>query len=213
MFGKHPISYLLTVAGGALSVLLGATVILGWYTHNESLIQVSAAFVPMQFNTALGFLFCGLGLLVVARGYRGAGLVLGVVLMFIGLLTLTQYVFAIDLGIDQLLMQHYIMIETSHPGRMAPNTALCFSLMGAALVVANTMPKESKYSLYIAVLGSLTFGLGVVALTGYMVGLETAYGWGALTRMAVHTATGFMVLGIAATGFAWHRHRTSTSFQ
>ena len=46
-----------------LAALLGAVVLLGWYTRNEALIQINPAFVPMQYNTALGFLLSGLGLL------------------------------------------------------------------------------------------------------------------------------------------------------
>ena len=47
-----------------LSLLLGLTVLFGWYTHNLSLIQISSVFAPMQFNTALGFLLSGIGLLL-----------------------------------------------------------------------------------------------------------------------------------------------------
>ena len=42
------------IAGG-LGVALGAVVLLGWYLHEPALIQVNPAFVPMQYNTALGF--------------------------------------------------------------------------------------------------------------------------------------------------------------
>ncbi len=200
------IPYLLTIVGGVLSVILGATVMLGWYTHNVMLIQVSAVFVPMQFNTALGFLLSGLGLLVVTRERHGvAGLVIGISVMSIGALSLVEYVLGVDLGIDQLLMQHYITVETSHPGRMAPNTALCFVLVGTALAFFCTMARESKSSVYSAVLGSLILGLGCAGLVGYAVGFEAAYGWGGFTRMAVHTSSGFMLLGVAVIGLAWHR--------
>ena len=37
-----------------------------------------------------------------------------------------------------------------------------------------------------------------------MSGVSTAYGWGHLTRMAVHTALGFMVLGIGVFAVAWN---------
>ena len=47
----------------------------------------------------------------------------------------------------------------------------------------------------------------MVAFAGYAVQLETAYGWGNLTRMAVHTAVGFMALGVALTVLTWHREQ------
>ena len=58
----------------------------------------------------------------------------GTIVAAIGLLTLIEYIFGVDLGIDQFLMKHYITVKTSHPGRMAPNTALCFSLTALALL-------------------------------------------------------------------------------
>lgn len=41
---------------------------MGWYTHTVALIQVSPAFVPMQYNTALGFLLSGTGLVSFISG-------------------------------------------------------------------------------------------------------------------------------------------------
>ena len=37
--------------------------------------------------------------------------------------------------------------------------------------------------------------LGVIALSGYFTGIVQSYAWGQFTRMAVHTASGFFVLG------------------
>ena len=201
---------LLSTIGGVLSLILGASVLFGWYTNNIVLIQVSAAFVPMQYNTALGFLLSGLGLILAIRGSRGAG-ACGILVMLIGILTLAEYLFGIDLSIDQLLMQHYITVETSHPGRMAPNTALCFSLIGISLTLLVHSKTVWRPYVVVGTLGSLTLGLGIVAMAGYAFSIETAYGWGNLTRMAVHTATGFMILGLAVTSFAWFRSISDSS--
>ena len=125
------------IATGGISVMLGLVVLVGWYTHKEALVQVHPAFVPMQYNTALGFLLCGLGLLCLRFGRLPFTAICGGMVAAIGLLTLVEYIFGADLGIDQLLMEHYITTETSHPGRMAPNTALCFLLTGLALLLAS----------------------------------------------------------------------------
>ena len=55
---RSPLNKLAVVAG-IFSLLLGAIVLVGWYTHNVSLIQIRPEFVPMQFNTALGFFLRG----------------------------------------------------------------------------------------------------------------------------------------------------------
>lgn len=171
------VSHLLVIIGGWIISILGFTVLFGWYTHNETLIQVSAAFVPMQYNTALGFVVSGLSFVMI-RQYHAVVALCGAFVLFLGLLTLLQYIFGFDLGIDQLMMKHYISVATSNPGRMAPNTALCFFFNGYCIRHA-FQTKQRMAGVYGRwVSGALIFGLGVIALTGDVVGLETAYGWG-----------------------------------
>ncbi len=179
----------------AIVTILGIAVLIGWYTHSVALIQVHPSFVPMQYNTALGFLLSGVGLLMIQRRYAGATVIVGFGLVLIGGLTLIEYIARLDLGIDQLFMEHYVTTKTSHPGRMAPNTALCFLLTG--LVLSGVSIR--KLRLRVTLLGPVIMGLGLIALFGYLSGIETAYGWGQLTRMAVHTSLGFVMIGVVVT--------------
>ncbi|RLE17647.1 MAG: hypothetical protein DRJ50_13835, partial [Actinobacteria bacterium] len=199
---------ILVVLGGAAGVattLLGFIVLAGWFTGNRTLIQVLPQFVPMQFNTALGFICCGLSLAFLVAGKSRIGAIIGAIAAIIGALTLVEYVGGVDLGIDELFMKHDITVGTSNPGRMAPNTAVCFTLFGLCGLVWQLRWKPIHRSVLVVILGSVTFGLGVVALTGYMAGLETAYGWGNLTRMAVHTSVGFVVVSCGLLFFVWSR--------
>jgi len=186
-----------------VSLVLGFVVLLGWYTHTVTLIQILPTFVPMQYNTALGFLLSGLGILALVYERPQLVLVGGGLVVTIGTLTLIEYIFGVDLSIDQLLMEHYIETKTSHLGRMAPNTALCFTLTGITILMFRGMVHFKQCTLITGVLGSLILGLGIIAFFGYFANLESAYGWGNLTRMAIHTAFGFMVLGIGLFTFAW----------
>jgi signal transduction histidine kinase/DNA-binding response OmpR family regulator len=200
----------LALAGGTL--LLGLVVIVGWYTGSRTLIQVLPQFVPMQYNTALGFVFSGAALLLLIRE-RGRGAVaLGGIAALIGALTLVEYVAQINLHIDELLMKHDITTETSHPGRMAPNTAMCFLLMGLAAAWSPRRWSAQSQSLMRVVLASLAFGLSTVALSGYLTNLETAYGWGNLTRMAIHTAVGFMMVSNGMLLWVWSRDLRENSW-
>jgi signal transduction histidine kinase len=192
-----------TIIAAGLSSILGGVVLIGWYTHNVTLIQVFPTFVPMQYNTALGFLICGLGGLFLSYDYKRLAMICGGVAGAIGLLTLVEYIFAVNLGIDQLVMKHYVTVKSSHPGRMAPNTALCFMLTGFTLLIMSKYIRPKQQFLTVGVLGSIIIALGIVALLGYLSSVETAYGWGNLTRMAVHTAVGFIVLGISVFIYAW----------
>ena len=192
-----------SLAAAGATLLLGLIVLLGWYTGNRTLIQVLPNFAPMQYNTALGFVFTGAALLTLSLGRERLAGVFGGLTLLVGGLTLIQYLFGISLGIDELLMKHDITVKTSHPGRMAPNTAVCFTLIGLAVVaVPRGWPNRRRVMVRVT-LGSLALGLAVVALSGYLTRLETAYGWGNLTRMAVHTSAGFVFAGISVIGIAW----------
>ena len=192
---------------GAMSLLLGAVVLLGWYLHEPALIQVNPAFVPMQYNTALGFAVGGLALLGLAGFWPRFAGITSVIVLLTGALTLVEYIFAVDLHIDQLFMEHYIDLKTSNPGRMAPNTALCFSLTGLTVLLTTLFHERARITAWTATLGALIISLGVTALAGYMIGVEGAYGWGHMTRMAIHTATGFIMLGGGFVALAWSGNR------
>ena len=185
---------LFQTAIGIIVSLLGILVLVGWHINNTALIQVLPAFVPMQYNTALGFLLCGIGLLCFFIS-RKLSFIFGILVFLLGSLTLSQYIFGFNLGIDELLMKAHITVKTSHPGRMAPNTALCFTLSGIALILHLKIKNKGFWALSIALIGAIITALGMVALIGYMTGIPIAYGWGQYTQMAVHTSFGFLFVG------------------
>ncbi len=164
----------------------------------------------MQFNTALSFFLCGCILLLLNIDRMYVAKIAAIVLGLIAVLTLVEYITKIDIKIDELFKEHDILVKTSHPGRMAPNTALCFLLFSIASLLNKRKVRLIQAS---GVLGSLIFGLGLVAFVGYLIGMEETYGWGQLTRMAVHTAFGFMILGVGFTVLSWlieYKHKILT---
>lgn len=191
---------LITMALGIALILLGMTVIVGWHTKTPLLIQIMPAFVAMMYNTALGFVFSGTAMLALVNGNRWLVTFCAGIIMAIGLLTLLEYLLQADLGIDNFFIEHDILVKTSHPGRPAPNTALCFSLAGLALILAQ---QKTQNWILASGFGSVVTGMGIIAFTGYLVGFESAYGWGNLTRMAVHTSLGFVILGTGILSYCW----------
>ncbi|MDC0535308.1 ATP-binding protein [Francisellaceae bacterium] len=180
---------------GALVILLGSIVILGWITHVPLLIQILPSFVPMQFNTALGFILAGLAMCLHEKHPR-LNIITCVLLCLLGFLTLIEYIFLVNLNIDELFIQHYISTYTSHPGRMSPNTALCFTLTAAAYSLTLVHTKWSK--ICSLALGLIVGLLGILSILGYIFGLKFIFGWGNLTGMAFHTALGFSIIGIGS---------------
>lgn len=202
---------LLRRIAGALCLCLGAAVLTGWYTHNFLLLRVSPAFVAMAYNTALGFFLGGLGLLASASSRRPARIgawIGGGGAALIGLLTLGEYGLHVRFGIDELLMRSYVRSGITAPGRMAFCTALCFSLCGLSLLLGQGRRFPARPAL-LSALASAVIGLGLVALSGYLAGIAQSYAWGQLTRMAVHTAAGFVWLGVGLLTLAMRDEQAS----
>jgi PAS domain S-box-containing protein len=192
----------------ALLICLGGTVIYGWHSHQPALVQIFPNYVPMQYNTALGFLLFGFGVLVSPFFNRVAAL-LGALVFLIGLLNLSQSILQIDLGINQLLFHHYLSVQTTRPGGMAPNTALCFVLIGLMLVLKAFWRKNPLAADLVLIIPLVVSLLGFFAIMGYLAPLSRAFGWGAFTEMALLTAFGFSLVFIPTLPQLWLKAKKS----
>jgi two-component system sensor histidine kinase VicK len=202
---------LIAAASGASVAALGGLVVAGWLTVAVALIQVLPGLPPMQYNTALGFMVCGAGLLAATLDHRRPTALLGGLAATIGLATWAQYLFNVDFGIDDLLIETYVLTGVSNPGRMAPNSAVGLALIGVALLALAHPRSRPGWHLYPALLGTIVIALGTAALVGYAAELPGAYAWGASSPMAVHTALGFILLGGGAVGLAWNASQRESS--
>ena len=197
-----PASANLQLLPGLLVAMLGAVVIAGWHLHVPALLQIHPGFVAMTYNTALAFLLSGLSLVCLQLSWPRLAQFLASGVLLLGGVNLLQTVTGVNLGVDQLLMQQDILVKTTSPGRMAPNTAVCFMLTGVDVwLLASPMHAKIKADIN-SFLAPAVLALAVIALGGYVLGAETAYGWGNLTRMAAHTSPGFVVIGVA---LCWQR--------
>ena len=185
----------------ALIFILGITVICGWHLHIPLLLQIHPSFVPMQYNTALGFILSALCLTGLLKNHLALTVGSSVILLLLGCLTLLQYPTGVNLGIDELFMLHDLTEKTSHPGRMAPNSAVCFILTALFFILAHG--KKTRNSLLPVLSASLLMSLSCVAFFGYLSDIETAHGWGKMTRMALHTSAGFIVIALGLLTALW----------
>lgn len=184
---------------GLAVFILGVSVMAGWGLKSEELIQVNPSWVPMQFNTALCFAITGLCLILHRITYFAVHL-LSYPLLLIGGITLLEYATKQNiLGIDQMFMKHYIDVLTPNPGRMAPNTAICFLLSGVAFGLIDNPWKRKTIAVFIGVLAGIAF-------TGYLIGNDHLYTWAQLTAMAVHTSIGFLLVALGIISMnSWKR--------
>ena len=194
----------LAVCAGAIVALVGALVIVGWYVGNHFLIQVQPGSPPMQFNTALALILAGVGILnAVTWEVRPVSLGTGLLCTALGGLTMAQYAGGGDFGIDEFFFAHDVLDRTGPAGRMGPNTALCCILAGLALLLT-CLPRTSQRKIStIGLLGTLQIAISGVGLFGYVSNPGSAYGYGDANRMGVHTAIGFIGVGIGTLAYAW----------
>ena len=201
----------IVLVAGELAVALGSVVLFGWYTHSSRLVQVQPAFAPMQYNAALCVLLCGFGLLALSWERVRLEVVCGIVVAAIGLLTLYEYLFGLSLGLDQFFLQPFTTVRTSHPGRMAPQTALSCFLTGTVLVILRLPACHGLIRLLPALLSLFVGGLGLVGGLGYLTGVPTAYQWQPFTDMDMLSAVGCIILGIGVMAAAWRHYEADAS--
>jgi signal transduction histidine kinase/DNA-binding response OmpR family regulator len=183
----------------ALAAGIGVMVMLGWIFDVAALKTVLPGFVNMKVNTALCFVALGAASMLLCGPTDGVEkyLINGLagVAMLLGGLTLVQYGFGVSLGIDELLFRDPVMTTgTSNPGRMAPNTALNFTMLGAAVMLLRTGPRGARVAQTLVLLAAI---LTSVALIGYLFDAQVFVTIVSLTRMALHTMAGFFCVCVA----------------
>jgi signal transduction histidine kinase len=185
------------VAGGAVA-MLGVLVLVGWVFDATVLTSVAPGWVSMKANTAIGFVLAGVALSALRfedgpRSLRLIGLGCASGTALIGLATLAEYALGWDLGIDQVLFSEPAdAVRTLSPGRMSPTTAICFTLVGLALVLLDVATRGGRWPAqwFVASAGVLS----MFEFVGYVYGVPSSEGVGRYSAMPAHTAAGFLVL-------------------
>lgn len=193
-----------SLAAGGLTGAVGAIVLLGWALDIGFLKSLLDEFVSMKANTAVCFVLIGVSIWSASESDRRPGRLVAAcacawaVAVFASL-TLAQDAFRWNLGIDELIFLDPLPPGTlSHPGRMAPSTAIAFFLLGSSLLLTCRGRRRDLEAAQVLA-GAAGF-TGMLAMTGYFYGAHELYGIGPWTRMALHTATTMMLgaLGVLA---------------
>lgn len=183
-------------AAAALIFLVGFLTLLGWLFDLKFLLRTSPNMVVMKANAAFSFVLSGISLWLVGMGggSRSARAVAGacaLVPAILGALTLSEHAVGWDLGIDQILAREAPgAVKTASPGRMAPNAALNFALLGTSLLLVALRRAELVAS-GLAVAGGL---IGILAVMGYAYASTALIGFASYTHIALQTALAFVAL-------------------
>src|SRR5262245_16672220 len=191
----------LTAASRAASVLValgGGIVLLGWQLDVTALTSILPGRVAMNPVTALGFLLASVALWLslppasgqgpgIARAARPAAALVAL----IGAVTLVGYAIGANLGLDQLLFRYRLGAN-----RIAPNTGLCFLLLGVALGLLDWEPRRRYRPAQVVLLGPTAVAL--ISALGYVYGVGELYGVARYIPMALPTALAFLTLSVGA---------------
>jgi signal transduction histidine kinase len=196
----------LSHAAGGLLVLLGGSVMLGWWLQLPLLVRGLPEYATLPFNTALSFVLAGGALLMplsdAARRWR-VTTVIGGALAVIAALVLAEHLLHLDLRIDWPSLHAWLHDSNPNPGRMSASTASGFLMSGAVLILAARVRRPWLGT----VVRLLTLGVGAIGalgLAGYLVRAPLLFPQYLFSGVAVHTAAGLVVLAIGLQS-AWGR--------
>jgi signal transduction histidine kinase/ActR/RegA family two-component response regulator len=182
---------------GWMVVATGLCGLLGWILDNRYLKGLVLGGITIKTNATLSLMALGGGLLLlrpesVGRTRWWLGTACATAALVVGLLTLTQHVTGIDLGIDQMLFSEPPGERaTVSPNRMGPPA--CLSLVAGGIGLLCLGLHRAQAAQLAAILIAM---IAAVPITGYAYDIAPLYGISRFTGIALHTAVAFMFFAV-----------------
>lgn len=172
-------------------MVIGASVVFGWVTNREALVRWLPSASQMVMNAAVCVMLCGAGVVALTSELRRVAAVCGCAVALLAGLVLAEFIAGQDLGVDNLLWSHqWTTTPQTPPGRMAPNAAVAFTLLGAGLAML-ALRRTGRWLL--PAMGGVVAAFAFVPVLSFL----TARFAGVLSYrgMALPTAAALLVLG------------------
>lgn len=179
--------------GGVVIAALGVVAIVGWTSGVTALRTAIPALPAMKFNSAVGFAIAGLSISALGAAdesrLRRIGRAATSLYGLLGLLTLGEYAFNSGLGFDN---PFGLDTAGANPGRMAATSAACFVALAISVLALDRRRNGVGQTVGLAVVV-----IAWLAVIGYVFGVISLYNLGNSTPMALNTAIGFVIAGVA----------------
>lgn len=200
-------------AAGLWCILVGIGAIVLWQTAPMELATRYPALFGMKYNAAVALILIGAAFLLALSAFRLLPILLMLPVFIYGVLALSQHLFDVDFGIDLLIYRPFTDIGTSLPGRIAPNTAICFILVSFAIALRAARGRNDLLQI---LCGYITTVIAATAVVGYVIDLDAAHDWVAYTRMSMQSAICFLAIGtgilfVGARPAGYHRMAIAAS--
>lgn len=194
------ISRYISLSAAIITIIFGFLVITGWILDIQVLKSIRSDYVTIKFNSALCFVLAGAVILLILPERNRYKLkwiadILSGLIFLIGSITLFEYLFNIDLFIDQLFIKDDPeALLTYAPGRMALNSAINFIIISVSLFFSGKVDEKSAY--YSQLLALVAGLVGLASLLGYGYGISELYGFSNYTKISIITVILFLIIGI-----------------
>jgi PAS domain S-box-containing protein len=185
----------ITSAFAVITILI-AMLILGSWIFTEQSLDIPR---PVKFNTGLCLLLSAISLFILNSEKAGKATLFiakffAFFVLLVGLLTMAEHIFYVDLGIDQLLIKEtHPQPATIYPGRMAALTSIIFTLLSSSLLLL----RSRKFHLVVQII--LITGFVILSLIFLVYLTRTHNESFSLTRpVSLHTSFTLLILYIGA---------------
>ena len=181
---------------GGMVFLVGLAALFGWQFDVVFLKRILPSLPIIAPNTAFSFFLGGIVLLLIASPKTGekshlkaVAQVFSSFIALVGFLTLLEYLFGANFGIDRLL---FAAAQGETAVRMSPQSAFNFLMMGVSLLFIAGQEKEKvKVGQVIILLAGV---VSLVSLFGFIYNISSFYTISSFKGMAAHTAVSFMMV-------------------
>ena len=188
-------SRIVSLSATIATLIIGILVIIGWVMHNDFLRMIVAGQVKMKFNVAVCFVLSSIVLLIYlfnsnSKRYRSVIAFLSFVICMTGFLTLVEYIFSVNIGIDELFfIDEQRTSATYYAGRMSPLSAVFFILIGTGFFLFKKEKTAVYQFYYLSAIGFLSLLM--------LIGFNFISDIPTFIRLSIHVAIGFMLLAVA----------------
>lgn len=194
---RHPLVALAYLWPFALLALYGLLALGSWWTGRLTLIQPRSYDPALAANAALCFVLMGCAPIALAWGWRQTALGLGIIAALVASATFVQSPLGVDLGIDDLLVQHDSVVAGPNVARMPLVLSSVLILGGLLFTWLAAKPGDTRRPLLLALVGSLGAAYGLTGIAAYRTGLNSLEAWQHYAGLGPQTAGLLIVLGFA----------------
>jgi signal transduction histidine kinase len=193
----------IAMAGGLLALIGGTVSFLGWPLDLPRLTDWLNTGVSIQPNAALLITLAGAAILLLQFGKHTISTILGAIIATVGLLTLSQYIIGVDLGINHQLLfgREWGDYSTVTPGRMGPPASTSHLLIGSCIIILALSQRGAPFATAarraVPMFALLVCTFMLFSLMGYLFGARQFYTVPWLSAIALQTSLMLMGLGVA----------------